>query len=148
MKKIVTRFLAFVVIVSLFTSPAIAASLPTVPSNKPTTSEPGREEVKKAFDEFNGLSHKEKKNRFKEAKKLFKEYRAAKKAHRDDDQETNTILLAILAILLPPLAVYLKEGEINVKFWIDLALVLLVFFSFFLWIFPVAYALLVVFDVL
>jgi uncharacterized membrane protein YqaE (UPF0057 family) len=147
MKKIVTRFLSLAVIVSLFTSPAIAASLPTVPANKPATSEPGREEVKKAFDEFNTLSHKEKKSRFKEAKKLYKEYRAAKKAHREDD-ETNTILLAILAILLPPLAVYLKEGEINVKFWIDLALVLLVFFSFFLWIFPVAYALLVVFDVL
>jgi uncharacterized membrane protein YqaE (UPF0057 family) len=148
MKKIVTRFLVIVVIASLITSPAIAASLPGATATPPATSVPGREEVKKAMDEFNSLSHKEKKSRLKEVKKLYKEYRAAKKAHRDDDEETNTILLAILAILLPPLAVFLKEGEANVKFWIDLVLVLLLFFSFFLWIIPVAFALLVVFDVL
>ncbi|MDP9229929.1 MAG: YqaE/Pmp3 family membrane protein [Bacteroidota bacterium] len=38
---------------------------------------------------------------------------------------TNTLLLVIIAILLPPLAVYLHEGEINNKFWIDLVLTLL-----------------------
>jgi uncharacterized membrane protein YqaE (UPF0057 family) len=35
------------------------------------------------------------------------------------------LLLVIIAILLPPLAVALFEGEINSKFWIDLLLTLL-----------------------
>jgi len=35
--------------------------------------------------------------------------------------------LVILAILLPPLAVYLHQGEINTKFWISLILTLLFF---------------------
>jgi len=82
----------------------------------------------------------------KEAKKLFKEYRAAKKSRSDDDAKL--ILLAILAILLPPLAVYLKEEAFDVKFWISLVLMLLVFFTFVLWLVPAIYALLVVFDVL
>jgi uncharacterized membrane protein YqaE (UPF0057 family) len=34
-------------------------------------------------------------------------------------------LLVVLAILLPPLAVYLHEGVINGKFWLDLILTLL-----------------------
>jgi uncharacterized membrane protein YqaE (UPF0057 family) len=34
------------------------------------------------------------------------------------------ILLVILALLLPPLAVYLYFGEINVHFWINLILCL------------------------
>ncbi|MFZ5978274.1 MAG: YqaE/Pmp3 family membrane protein [Bacteroidota bacterium] len=35
--------------------------------------------------------------------------------------------MVILAILLPPLAVYLHEDAINTKFWIDLILTLLFF---------------------
>jgi len=48
------------------------------------------------------------------------------------------VLLIILAILLPPLAVYLHQGEINSKFWISLLLTLLFFIP------GVIYALLVV----
>lgn len=39
--------------------------------------------------------------------------------------DTNTLLLVIIAILLPPLAVFLYEGEINKNFWINLLLTLL-----------------------
>lgn len=39
--------------------------------------------------------------------------------------EVNTLLLVIIAILLPPLAVYLFEGSITTNFWIDLILTLL-----------------------
>ncbi|TMI96923.1 MAG: YqaE/Pmp3 family membrane protein [Bacteroidetes bacterium] len=47
-------------------------------------------------------------------------------------------LLIVLAILLPPLAVYLHEGEINGKFWLSILF-------WFLFIIPgVIYALLVV----
>ncbi|OAV45925.1 hydrogenase expression protein [Lewinella sp. 4G2] len=48
------------------------------------------------------------------------------------------ILLIILAILLPPLAVFLHQGEINTKFWISLVLSLLFFLP------GVIYALLVI----
>ena len=166
MKKIATQFLALLLMVSVSASSSLAASVPvsvpsstqpaTEPSTQPaaepaaavssTKSEPSSEEVKSALDEFKNLSHKEKKSRMKEAKKLFKEYRAAKKARSDDDAKL--ILLAILAILLPPLAVYLKEEAFDVKFWISLVLMLLVFFTFVLWLVPAIYALLVVFDVL
>jgi uncharacterized membrane protein YqaE (UPF0057 family) len=64
------------------------------------------------------------------------------------DDDARLVLLVILAILLPPLAVFLKQGEIDVKFWISLALCLLAIITFVLWIIPVLYALLVVFDVL
>ncbi|RPD48291.1 YqaE/Pmp3 family membrane protein [Paracnuella aquatica] len=37
----------------------------------------------------------------------------------------NQLLLVIITILLPPLGVYLHEGEINTRFWISLLLTLL-----------------------
>ena len=63
--------------------------------------------------------------RIANAKTALKEYKAAKKAGAEPS--TNTLLLVILAILLPPLAVYLHEGVINGKFWLDLLLTLLFF---------------------
>ncbi len=51
-----------------------------------------------------------------------------------------TFVEVILAIFIPPLAVYLHEGEINNRFWISLVLTLLV------WLPGVIYALLVVTD--
>jgi uncharacterized membrane protein YqaE (UPF0057 family) len=68
------------------------------------------------------------------------------KKEKRDDGDVTLLLLVILAILLPPLAVWLKEGEINVKFWISLVLSLLVFLLWPLWLIAIAYALLVVFD--
>jgi len=83
---------------------------------------PDPAKVKAAKEEFNNLSKKEKKMRFNEVKAAIKHYKAEKKA---GEPSTNTLLLVILAILLPPLAVYLHEGVINNKFWIDLLLTLL-----------------------
>ncbi|MCB0740247.1 MAG: YqaE/Pmp3 family membrane protein, partial [Chitinophagaceae bacterium] len=53
----------------------------------------------------------------------MKAFKAARKAN--GEPSTNTLLLVILAILLPPLAVYLHEGVINSRFWISLLLTLL-----------------------
>jgi uncharacterized membrane protein YqaE (UPF0057 family) len=91
----------------------------------PVTSsgEPDPAKVKAATDEFNSLSRKEKRTRVKEVKKEIKAFKMAKKAGKEAD--TDTLLLVILAILLPPLAVYLYEGEINNRFWISLILTLL-----------------------
>ncbi|TAH03521.1 MAG: YqaE/Pmp3 family membrane protein [Sphingobacteriales bacterium] len=76
--------------------------------------------------------------RIKEAKKELKKYKASKKDGNTSKKETDQTLLIILCILLPPLAVYLKEEEINSKFWISLLLTLL------FWLPGVIYALLVV----
>lgn len=92
--------------------------------------------VQDALREFKSLSRMERKTRLKEVKTALKEYKAQKKA--SDDVSTNTLLLTILAILLPPLAVYLHEGTINGKFWLSLLLTLLFFLP------GVIYALIVV----
>ncbi|RYY58085.1 MAG: YqaE/Pmp3 family membrane protein [Chitinophagaceae bacterium] len=69
------------------------------------------------------LSKKEKKAKVKEVKKELKKFKNAKKSGAEPSE--STLLLVILAILLPPLAVYLYEGEINTRFWISLLLTLL-----------------------
>ena len=92
--------------------------------------------VTDAIREVKSLSRVDRKARVAEAKMMIKEYKAAKKA--SGEPSTNTVLLAILAVLLPPLAVYLKEGVINGKFWLSLVLTLL------FWIPGVIYALIVV----
>jgi len=137
MKKFTTQFLTLLLMVSVSASPVMAASLPSVEPNTAKT-EPAPEAVKSAVDEFKNLSRHDRKSRIKDAKQLLKDYKADKRAGRVT--ETDQVLLAILAILLPPLAVYLKEGEVNTKFWISLILTLL------FWIPGVIFALLVVFD--
>jgi len=92
--------------------------------------------VEDALREFKSLSRTERKSRIKEVKKIAREYKAAKKA--GSDVQTNTVLLAILAVLLPPLAVGLHQGELNGKFWLSVLLTLL------FWLPGVIYALIVV----
>ncbi|MEO5942172.1 MAG: YqaE/Pmp3 family membrane protein [Ferruginibacter sp.] len=81
--------------------------------------------VADALKEFKHISKSERKDRIKEAKAQLKEFK--KQKYSSSEGSTNQVLLVILAILLPPLAVYLHEGEINSKFWIDLLLTLLFF---------------------
>jgi uncharacterized membrane protein YqaE (UPF0057 family) len=145
MKKMTTRLLLVLMILSTILPSYAATVSEPVPAASSKPGNPDKESVTAALKEFKGLSRKERKARIKEAKKTFKEYRANKKMRDDGDVEL--LLLVILAILLPPLAVFLKEGEINVKFWISLVLSLLVFLLWPLWLISVAYALLVVFDV-
>lgn len=115
------------------------AAVPVVDSKKDSAtayvSKDDEAMVKNAVAAFKGLSKTEKKARIAEAKQLMKDYKAEKAA---GEGGTNTLLLAILAILLPPLAVYLHENAINTKFWISLLLTLL------FWIPGVIYALIVV----
>jgi uncharacterized membrane protein YqaE (UPF0057 family) len=102
----------------------------------PGSGTPDSAAVKTAVEEFKTLSRSERKFRIKQVKEEIRAFKAAKKAGRETD--TNTILLVILAILLPPLAVYLHQGEINTKFWISLLLTLL------FWLPGVVYALIVI----
>ncbi|MFN0083543.1 MAG: YqaE/Pmp3 family membrane protein [Ferruginibacter sp.] len=139
MKKIFRKSLLAITMVSLFANSIEAASfvdnmsvsfnpgitpapsivVPFAPITAPSLT------LKNAFNEFKSVSKAERNNRVKEVKKELKEYKKAKKAGKEPS--TNTLLLVILAILLPPLAVYLHEGEINNKFWIAVLLTLLFF---------------------
>lgn len=135
MKKIFTRSTVLLLSLIILISPVLgtAASEPVPASN---SSEPTPSAVKAALNEFKSLSKKERKARVKEAKRELKKFKAEKRSGKEPSD--NTVLLVILAILLPPLAVYLHEGEINNKFWISLILTLL------FWIPGVIYALIVV----
>jgi uncharacterized membrane protein YqaE (UPF0057 family) len=140
MKKIITRFLAVALVASLIGAPVSAAVL-AEPAPVSATA-PSDETLNAALNEFKSLSKKQKREKIKEAKSVLKKYKADKKAGRAADSDTNTILLVILAIFIPPLAVYLHQNEINSKFWISLVLTLL------FWVPGVIYSLLVVLDVI
>ena len=120
MRRYLLLFIATLFITPGFNSSS-AAIIEPVPVS--TIIEPDPAAVKAAIEEFKSLSRKERKFRFKEMKKQILAFKANRKKGFDTD--TNTLLLVILAILLPPLAVYLHQGEINTKFWIALILWLL-----------------------
>lgn len=135
MKKILTFILAFALLTGT-TANSFAAFIIPVDATSTTNEKPGSKTVSAALSEFMHLSRKERRTRVKEAKAEIRKIKAEKKA--GDEPSTNQVLLVILAILLPPLAVYLHEGEINNKFWLDLVLTLLFFLP------GVIYALIVV----
>ena len=129
----------------------LVTSLDGVPVSGTASSRPLTEEervmAKTAFETLKNMPKKERKEKLKEAKKVIKKFRAARKAGKEAD--TNTILLVILALLLPPLAVYLHQQETNSKFWITLLLFLLglagaFFFSWLLIFASVVFALIVI----
>lgn len=136
MKKITT---IFCLVLLIFLSKSVIASssetIITKTTTEKTTETINDVVVQDAMLQFKSLSRVDRKAKYAEAKKLMKEYKAQKV---NGEPSTNTILLAILAILLPPLAVYLHEGVINGKFWLDLLLTLLFFLP------GVIYALIVV----
>ena len=121
----------------------IVAHAFVIPANKIITHDSNRagitvtDPIGAAIHEFRNLSRKERKARIKEVKKQLKEYRKLKEA---GEPSHDKVLLVVLAILLPPLAVYLHEGQVNNKFWISLLLTLL------FWIPGVIYALVVVLE--
>ena len=91
-----------------------------------------------AVKEFKNVSRSERKERIKAVKATLKDFKANKKAGNEPNSDKT--LQIILCIFLPPLAVYLHEGEVNNKFWISLLLTLL------FWLPGMIYAFLVVFD--
>jgi len=87
------------------------------------SNEPANRAIQESIREFKNLSRHEKRSKIKEIKKAIKEYRAQKK--EGNDVSTDTLLLVIIAILIPPLAVYIHEGDINNRFWISVLLTVL-----------------------
>jgi uncharacterized membrane protein YqaE (UPF0057 family)/urease gamma subunit len=90
-------------------------------SNKPAI------ELSKVTKELPGsvVSKKESKSKLNRVKQTLK---AAKKA----DADVETLVLIILAILIPPLAVFLYYMELNGQFWLSILLVILAAIAFFL----------------
>jgi uncharacterized membrane protein YqaE (UPF0057 family) len=126
----------FTILVSGYSSAAVVAPSSSVAAA--TTTGPGPSAVKSAIDEFKSLSRKERKARIKNAKKEIRKYKAERKRGVTTDIEP--WVLIVLAILLPPLAVYLYEDEINWKFWVSILLTIL------FWIPGVIFAFLVIFG--
>ena len=131
MKKIFCSLLMAAMMISLTPVQTSASLLPGGGEPDPAT-------VKAALAEFTNLSKQERKERVKEVKKQVKLLKKDKKSKKSSKVEM--VVLIILAILLPPLAVYLHQGEINGKFWLSILF-------WFLFIIPgIIYALLVVTD--
>src|SRR5438477_8260347 len=140
MKKTLSH-LFFLVAFTAILVPSFAITPPTstIPSteSKDSSAVLSKEKFDEAMKEFKSLSKHDKKERLTEVKKTLKKYKADKRAGKAEPS-TNTVLLVILAILLPPLAVYLHEGQINGKFWLSILLTLL------FWVPGVIYALIVI----
>jgi len=132
MRKLLLSLVAFLIIGTSFNNISAAFVIPV----SLATENPDPATVKAAIEALKSLPKKERKAKIKEVKKELKAFKGAKKAGQEPS--TNTILLVILAILLPPLAVYLHQGQINKKFWICLLLTLL------FWLPGVIYALIVI----
>jgi uncharacterized membrane protein YqaE (UPF0057 family) len=143
MRKGLILLMAILTLGSSFSFSSHAAVINPVSSTTPS-SEPDSATVNSAMQEFKSLSHKEKKGRMREAKKAWKDFMKQKKD--GGDPSVTTLLLVILAIILPPLAVYLHQGSATPKFWISLLLCVLAFLALWLWIIPVVFALLVVLN--
>ena len=134
MKKI----FGFMVLVSLCLSMVTPIYATMILPTKSKTSEPDPLAINAAKAEFKSISKKERKARIKNVRMEIKQLKLDKEA--GNAKKVEQVVLIILAILLPPLAVYLHQGEVNSKFWISLLL-------WFLFILPgVIYALLVVTD--
>jgi uncharacterized membrane protein YqaE (UPF0057 family) len=140
MKKTLSH-LFFVITFTTILVPSFALTLPPAADPSTDSKDPSavlsKEKIDAAMKEFKSLSKHDRKERVKDAKKTWKEYKADKRAGKAEPSD-NTVLLVILAILLPPLAVYLHEGQINTKFWISILLTLL------FWVPGVIYALIVI----
>jgi len=76
------------------------------------------------------LTKAERKELRKERKEMRKELRkdlkkAIKNARKNKAADEDLLLIVIITILIPPLGVFLYEGDITSRFWISLLLTLL-----------------------
>lgn len=120
MRKLLLRLS---VVLLLGSSPDVFGAKMPLETSGAVASEPSITSIKDALSQFNSLSRQEKKAKFREMKKVIKTYKADKKAGKEVD--SNLILQVILALFIPPLAVYLHEGSTNNRFWISVLLTVL-----------------------
>jgi uncharacterized membrane protein YqaE (UPF0057 family) len=134
-----TLLLALIFFVS---APAHAIVVAPAPPATTTSAETTAKDAAKAYKAQLAAMTPAERRTFKKAQK--QEMKEAVKQYKQDVKDgtratdDGTLLLIILAILLPPLAVFLYTEEIGSKFWISLLLTLLFFLP------GVIYAILVV----
>lgn len=116
MRKGIILFFAVVFVFSYTSTPSYAVLAPTAENRSVPLSEPGPAEIRAAANHFMSLPKKERKSKIREARKALKDFKKERK--KGNDPSTDTLLLVIIAIFIPPLAVYLHQGETNTKFWI------------------------------
>ncbi len=137
MKKTITPFLMLVFLLTFFNANALPIGI--VPVDKEAKEATSSDEAKKAEadikSDWKNLSRKEKRAKKRAMKKELKKLKKQRRATDD-----RTILLVLLAILLPPAAVYVYEDGITNRFWIALLLSILI------WLPGIIYALIVVFE--
>ena len=112
-----TRVVMMLLSFALLAAPAQAAFVAKAAVETTTTSESALKNA--VTDSWSSLSRSERKSRIKSAKEAIRNFSKA------DDISTNTVLLVIIAILLPPLAVLLHEGKANSRFLLSILLWLL-----------------------
>jgi len=143
MKKI---YVSLIILLATFSLEPAAHAVSVKPGPGILTREQ-KELARAAFEELSNLPRSERNHKLRMARQEIRKFKAARRAGQDTD--TNTLVLVILAILLPPVAVYLHQGETNNKFWITLLLFLLglagaFFFSWLLIFAAIVYALIVI----
>jgi uncharacterized membrane protein YqaE (UPF0057 family) len=111
--------------------PAAEAVVRPVNPENTSTSVEKKELTKKEARQQRRIKRKETK---KELKKAIRDWK------KEGASDTDTLLLVILAILIPPLAVGIYEGGLTSRFWISLLLTLLFFLP------GVIYALIVILE--
>ncbi len=132
-----TFTLSLMMVLLAFGSVHAAVVVPPVKSAAtPTTTEAAALEAARTYRE--SLKEMSGKERRALKREQIKEVKAALEDRQEAD--TNTILLVILAILLPPVAVLVYEGQLTSRFWIALLLTLLFYIP------GLIYALLVIFG--
>jgi uncharacterized membrane protein YqaE (UPF0057 family) len=119
MKKLLFLFSALL----LLSGSTFQSTASVIIPKSPMENKPDAATIKAAVETLKSLPRKERNEKLKKARKEIKSFKASKKAGSETD--TNTLLLVILALLLPPLAVYLHQGETNNKFWITTLLFVL-----------------------
>jgi uncharacterized membrane protein YqaE (UPF0057 family) len=140
-----TRTLMFSLVLAL--AAPLKAAIVVPPPAATEAGTPTKADIAAATAEYkaklDAMSAKERRAFKKEQKRSLKQ---TLKQYKQDvsngasDADTNTILLVILAILLPPVAVLVHQEELNSKFWIALLLTLLFYLP------GLIYALLVIFG--
>lgn len=119
------RILLFSFVLSLVVTSVGAVVNPTppvTPTPDPTEIEATTKEYRESLRE---MSRKERRELKREQTKAVKQ---AIQDHKNSaDSDINLLLLVIITILIPPLGVFLHQGEINSKFWLSLLLTILFF---------------------
>lgn len=111
------QLLFALIVLCTFSTPAFSAA--AVDSKTPYSAEVSKENVKKDWE---ALSKKEKRAQKKSIRKQLKQ--AFKNMRKGVNDNTDFLLLIIIAIFIPPLAMYLYDG-ISSRFWISLLLTIL-----------------------